>query len=246
MKQQIKKKISEFALQIYKQFSPQGFPSGWDVASDIQRILDAQLSIQSIFDVGANVGEIVLYFNQKFTSSQILAFEPINESFKTLEKNTEHLKNVNCFKYALGSTIEKKTISLNPNSQQNSLVEELQKDSFPTEVIDIITLDNFCEQTQIEKIDLLKIDTEGFELEVLKGATNLLENRKISFILSEVGFRETDKRHTFFFSLYQFLYSKGFRFYGLYDLSYWIPNFHEGLMYCNALFVCPKALKNLK
>jgi hypothetical protein len=46
------------------------------------------------------------------------------------------------------------------------------------------------------------MDTEGYELQVLAGATNFLEERKIAMILSEVGFRPSDFRHTFFTKIY--------------------------------------------
>lgn len=104
-------------------------------------------------------------------------------------------------------------------------------------------LDDFCEEEKVNYIDILKIDTEGFEMEVLNGASDLLKNRKISFIISEAGFSPADNRHTFFSDLFEKLYQQGFRIYGFYDLSHWQPYLYEGLIYCNVLFVNAKNIK---
>lgn len=246
MKRKLKNIINELSLNIYKKVSPNGFPSGWDVASDIQRIINKKES-QIIFDVGANIGEMSLYLNKRFPDSQIFSFEPIKETFENLEKRTNHLQNISCFHNALGDTQKSLTISLNDNSEKNSLIQDLNnvdKEKRTSELIEIQTLDSFCAEKKIEQIDLLKTDTEGFDFEVLKGSENLLNQKKIMFILSEVGFIKSDIRHTFFPSVYEYLYTKGFRFYALYDLSYWFPYRYEGLIYANALFINHKAIKN--
>jgi hypothetical protein len=64
-------------------------------------------------------------------------------------------------------------------------------------------------------------------------------------ILAEVGFNKGDHRHTNFTQIYEKLYQQGFRFYGLYDLSYWYPYHYEGLIYCNALFINANRIKSL-
>ena len=87
----------------------------------------------------------------------------------------------------------------------------------------------------INRIDLLKIDTEGFELEVLQGAGKMLDDGSISFIYAEVGFQSQNTRNTGFKELIHFLEPKGFLFYALYQLDAhdWNTGNHLG----NALFV---------
>lgn len=80
MKQEIKGLVNEIALKTYKNFFPNGFPVGWDVASDIERIMKRQ-PILSIFDVGANVGKLSLYMNKNFSQAEIFAFEPVKSTF---------------------------------------------------------------------------------------------------------------------------------------------------------------------
>lgn len=251
IKSRLKNLIHELSLETYKKVSPDSFPAGWDVASDIERICHHQQP-KIIFDVGANIGQTGSYFHQKFPQADILCFEPIKETFTQLSQKFANNQRIRCFPIAFGEQPSEKTIILNSNSQQNSLTDALNRpvgenqgqSTDKTEAITIDSLDNFCQAQGIDRIDLLKMDTEGYELQVLAGATNFLEERKIAMILSEVGFRPSDFRHTFFTKIYDQLYQKGFRFNGLYDLSYWSPYPYEGLIYCNALFVNANLIKN--
>lgn len=240
MKQQLKSLFDQFILNTYKTLSPQGFPAGLDVASDIKRVMKNQ-HISTIFDVGANEGQFCLYFQKNFPQSIIYSFEPVNETFAELEKNTSHLKNINRFNHAFGNTTDQKQIYLNNNSGKNSLVDSLQKidskneNSKKSQLITIKKIDDFCSENKIDSIDIIKTDTEGFDLEVIKGASSLLEQRKINFIITEMGFSTADDRHTFLIPFVEYLYPFGFRFYGIYDLNFW-KNYQQ-LIFCNVLFV---------
>jgi hypothetical protein len=74
----------------------------------------------------------------------------------------------------------------------NSLVSNAQfavrfgKEARQTQVrVPVSTLDKFCSERSVKQIDVLKIDTEGFEFEVLKGATSMLDRKAIKFIYFE-------------------------------------------------------------
>ena len=104
-----------------------------------------------------------------------------------------------------------------PESVFNSLIpnSNLQGKEFLEERVQIETIDEFCVSHGIDYIDFLKTDTEGYDLEVLRGADNYLASGKIRSILSEVTFSENNTQNTHFFPVYNYLTSKGFRFYGL-------------------------------
>ena len=55
-------------------------------------------------------------------------------------------------------------------------------------MVDVNTIDNYCKTNEIEFIDILKIDTQGYEENVLLGATNMIKNKKIKFIELEIIF----------------------------------------------------------
>ncbi len=67
-----------------------------------------------------------------------------------------------------------------------------------TKEISVRTLDAFCEQNGIGHIDVLKTDTEWFDLDVLKGGENLLKRQGIDFIISKSAFRPSDEEQTHF------------------------------------------------
>jgi hypothetical protein len=240
--QSFKNQIKQLAFQTYQKLSPKGFPSGLDLAYDLKRILDGN-PLQTVFDVGANVGQTALYFNKHFPNANIYSFEPVKGTFDTLKSNVGHLHNVQCFQYALGSKNEKISIYLtdDPNSQTNSLIAREGKSR--TELIEVQTLDSFSHAQNIDGIDILKTDTEGFDLEVLKGGIEKIQERKIKFILSEATFYLPDKTHTQFLPLLEFLFPLGFRFYNIYETCY-NTNLAKGVMFTNALFVNEKLLSN--
>ena len=110
---------------------------------------------------------------------------------------------------------------------------------------DVNMLMEFCDKNNINSIDILKTDTEGYDLEVLRGGSKMLEARKIKFVLSEVAFYP-GKENTQFLPVFDFLSPYGFRFYGLYDCAYWGTNLAKGIMFSNALFVNEKLVKQQK
>jgi hypothetical protein len=87
----------------------------------------------------------------------------------------------------------------------------------------------------VDQIDLLKIDTEGYELPVLRGATGMLQRNKISFVYCECGFTSANHRNTKLDDLCRYLEEKGYMFYGLYQVS--DHEWHKGMNFGNALFV---------
>lgn len=103
------------------------------------------------------------------------------------------------------------------------------------ELIHIETLDNYCNQKDTKQIDFLKIDTEGYELNVLQGAENLLAEKKISFIYCEVGFNETNQRNTNLEKVTNYLAKRDYFFYALYQID--SHDWKSGNHLANALYI---------
>lgn len=78
------------------------------------------------------------------------------------------------------------------------------------------TLDDFCQVHGINHIDLLKIDTEGADLLVLKGAAGLLSRGGIDVIICEILFEPIYKGQAVFEDVLSFLRGNGMGFYNLY------------------------------
>jgi hypothetical protein len=123
--------------------------------------------------------------------------------------------------------------SVGGTSERNSLVPGLnQAEATEKTNVELDTVDAYCQSGGIRRVDLLKTDTEGFDLEVLRGATRMLEAGRIGYVLCEVSFDRADRRHTNFFQVYEFLSGYGHHFLGLYHVI------HEGgrFSFGNALF----------
>ena len=111
-------------------------------------------------------------------------------TFLKLTENMRNVPNTELANLALGSEIADKTMFEYDLSQINSLLPNSQfAVRFAKEARQIqvrsTTLDRFCSERRVEQIDVLKIDTQGFEFEVLKGASSMLARQAIKFIYFE-------------------------------------------------------------
>lgn len=231
MKRFIKNIINNLGYRIYK---TKILPKGFDLVLDINRRSKEPLRL--IFDVGANIGQTAREFHREFPKAEIFSFEPVRETFKILQENTQHLNRVRCFNNAFGKQEGKAEIFLQDLSGKNSMLAKNASQNHGSETIELLTIDNFAEIHQIESIDLLKTDTEGYDLEVLKGAERYLDEGKISFIMSEVGFNRRDSGHTFFPNILDYLNDKNYQLVDIYE-STPVLYLHNRFGFANALFM---------
>ena len=105
--------------------------------------------------------------------------------------------------------------------------------------VDCTTIDRFCSECSIKKIDVLKIDTEGFDLEVLKGATSMLAHKAIKFIYFEFNdiAPRSDASGGALVPIDQLIRAYGYRFIATYT-DYVIPE-GELFLCSNALYALP-------
>ncbi|MDD1413699.1 FkbM family methyltransferase [Dolichospermum sp. ST_con] len=155
----------------------------------------------TVFDVGANIGNYsILFSNLVGSEGKVYSFEPTSTIFSKLEERIKSEKNKNIFSFQNAVFSENKLIEFNefPDdfSVWNSIgVPRMENPSNPqeyvpivkTETVSAITLDSFCQEHHIEKIDYLKIDVEGAESDVITGALNLLARKNIKFIQFEIS-----------------------------------------------------------
>lgn len=190
------------------------------------------------FDIGANIGQTAKKMSTYFPSATIYCFEPVGGTYQSLSENVKEYPNIKTYHLALGDDQSETEIFLFKNTQWNSLSpavsERAKKTGGQPEIVRVDTVDNFVKENHIQKIDILKSDTEGFELEVLKGARNCLKSRLIESLYVEVGFSEKDTQHTYFPPVMDQLTKYGYGFCGLFEKSY--TKTHH-LLYANALFI---------
>lgn len=145
-------------------------------------------------DIGANIGLMTIFASKTLENSgKVLSFEANPSTVKILEKNVEINKctNVNIKPYALGSSTNKLKIYPNWNINRGgaSLI-NYDKDSSAGVEVDVLKLDDVIEKNST--IDLIKIDVEGWEIEVLRGAEKILSEKNApALIIEYVKFQES-------------------------------------------------------
>jgi FkbM family methyltransferase len=208
-------------------------PRGTDLFYDIKQKTEYS-DFNIIFDVGAHKGETTLAFKKAFPDASIYCFEPILNNFTLLSDNLKDIGNVHLIQKALANENVVKKVKLGVASSGQTLRHDLSPESSDEiEEVTVITGQHFVDEYKLDKIDLLKIDTEGYDLEVLKGFNAYLTNGKVPFILVESGF---DNRFIPLEHFTQYLEPLGFKVFGIYDQTafWWDKNF---LWNMNVLFI---------
>ena len=188
-----------------------------------------------IFDVGANIGQTAKFYNSLLSKPQIYSFEPVLSTFDQLKSNIKE-SNITCFNHALGAKKGKVEILTSSKSGSNSLVKDVYSnfDTVQTEIIEVHTVDEVLKKLNLDRIDILKIDTEGFDLEVLHGSINILSSKKVKYVFCEVGFNNESNKGNFY-EINKFLRKHDFWLCGFYDFYRWGDNYTY-TAFCNALF----------
>ena len=176
-----------------------------------------------VFDVGANVGQSIHRFRSRFPRCIIHSFEPSPTTFETLSQQASKLKDVHLWNYALGSVSGQMTFLENEHSDMSSFlpISEFGWGKVTKEtLVEVKTIDQFCYDANIEQIDILKSDTQGFELEVFKGADRTMRANKIGLIYFEIIFSDQYKNLPSFAQIYDFLTSREFLLVSFYQFYY--------------------------
>jgi FkbM family methyltransferase len=208
-------------------------PWGMDLQNDIERLIPGW-SPKIIFDVGANIGQTAKSFHKAWPDARILSFEPVKTTFESLEAALINIPNTEAFPLALGSTFGEASIKLFSNSKLASLDSRFSSESNNHyEKIQISTVERFCLEHSIKQVNLLKIDTEGYDLEVLKGSENLLKTGNVDFVFAEISIRSAPGK-VLLTDPDTFLKDFGMIYVGLYSQEF-IQEHH--IHFANALFV---------
>jgi FkbM family methyltransferase len=182
-------------------------PFGVRWVDDLSRLMGKRTG-PTFIDVGAHIGETAQRLVQRFPDAAVYSFEPVPSTFAVLERNTSTFAGVQCVNIALGDVVGEATISTD-RPGRNTLVPGISASTSAT--VPMKTLDVFCADNGIVQIDLLKIDTEGFEAPVLRGSLGLLSNGCVDFVLAECDFRRRiDEPHGDFFEIHDLLTKHGF------------------------------------
>jgi len=147
-----------------------------------------------VFDVGANVGQFagLITGNCRTAELEIHSFEPSRQAFDQLALRFGDDDRVTLNNFALGSDFGKATLySDTPASGLSSLTRRdlahVGRSMDLSQTVKVRTLDSYCEEHGIDRIDLLKIDVEGHERDVLAGASRMFEEQRVDAVTFEFG-----------------------------------------------------------
>jgi FkbM family methyltransferase len=231
---------------------PSGFPPyrflkrlslGQDALADARTIHGGDVAC--VLDVGAHVGQSAAEFLDAFPRARIHSFEPAPASYEELRKLARRSPRMTAVNAALGDRDGTAPFFINRLSVTNSLLKASAGageflvasdglDSREQTTVRLLTLDGYCAEQAIERIDLLKLDTQGYELRVLDGARALIEREAVPLIHLEVCFVRFYEQQPLFPEVYRYLYDRDYRLVWLYDSSF---HLYLYAVAANALFV---------
>lgn len=191
-----------------------------DLKRRLKIISDCKINI--LLDVGANIGQYALKMRNLGYTNKIISFEPLNGAFEFLKKSAKGDKNWIVNNYGLGDVDSTSVINISGSSDSSSILEMLPSlsDSVPglkyigKQEIEIKKLDTiFNSFVKSEDCVMLKIDTQGFEKNVLDGAIQSLKQIKV--IQIEMSIVQLYKNEMLFKEMITFIENQGFQLYSL-------------------------------
>jgi FkbM family methyltransferase len=139
-------------------------------------------------DIGSNIGYHSLYIASSFKNSLCICFEPHPDIYKQLVRNiksNQHLDNVICHNAAVGNHSGKIEFYIPNRVAYNRGVSSvlanydlLVKNDFDKIDVEIINLDEFLDNDTKDKIAVIKIDTQGYEYEVIAGTVDIIRKAR--------------------------------------------------------------------
>lgn len=184
------------------------------------------IACNTVVDIGANIGQFSLVVRKTSPDAKIFMFEPLSEPFNKLTRVFRHDENAFVFNNAVSPSIGEVAMNVSNSVDSSSLLEitNLQETLFPgtravsSEQVSMGPLDHFLDVSQISGPSLLKVDVQGYELEVLRGCESLLNY--FDMVYCECSFCELYKGQALAHEVVDFLRSLGFIFSGVNNAQY--------------------------
>lgn len=187
-----------------------------------------------ILDVGAYRGNSIFSFKENFSNPYVYSFEPSKKNFNILRENCKRFSNYEIFNLGVSDINGIKKFNNNSWSETSSFIDLNDKGSKnyfdnrfkylgkniteSTSNIETITIDLFLEKQNLDKVNILKIDTQGHEKNVLKGAQKSLKKNKIESIMIEIILDDYYKNQIHILDIEEYIINEGFYLYGIYDI----------------------------
>ena len=204
-------------------------------------------TVEMIFDVGCNQGEMIGHYRRLFPRANIHGFEPLPDvAARAQDAYSKDLK-IKIYETALSNVTGEVIFNRNAAADSSSLLStdesvlpenyKVMNKTVETFSVKSETIDNFCLQNRIDKIDILKIDAQGAELFILQGAERMLREKRIRLIYCEVYFLPFYKDQPLFEDIMGFLSGHKYKFVFPYGLVFGSKT--GRLQWGDAIFIVP-------
>jgi FkbM family methyltransferase len=235
MKKFIQNQLNKFGYQIINKSTYAKYLKiqKWNFLKNIE--------IRSIIDIGANEGQFITEILDIFPNSQIYSFEPLNDCYEKIVLNFKNNKKIHSFNFALGGQ-EGETIFQRSSASPSSSVlrmSNLHKKLYPftanlvEEKVKIKRLDDVLKDVKLEHYILLKIDVQGAEAEVIKGASEIL--KKVHIVIIEVSYATLYENQPLFKDIFTLLESHDFIYTG--NMEQFINPLTNAPLFADAIFI---------
>ena len=211
------KKIIKFFKLLTHSLWRRGLYNGIAATVELESIIKGiNSSPETIIDIGSNKGQFVMLIEQLFPNKIIHSFEPLVDPLTIQKKFFNYKKNIFFYNFALGSHRSIKEFFITNRMDSSSFfkvdTDKIKNDIFKIQDqknIQIKTLDEVMDDKQILEPILIKIDVQGFELEVLKGAEKILA--KTNYLILEVSETEIYQNQPLSSEIITFLEDRNFK-----------------------------------
>ena len=210
--------------------------------SDMRLLLDKRSHQPTIFDIGANVGESVDSLKSFFPNSIVHSFEPNISSYKLLSLHCKGYSNVYTYNQGLGSSVSDLIFYSNEYPFLSSFLEGGRYSYgkiLNQSLLNIQSSDSILYESNEISPNIIKIDVQGFELEVLRGSSRLLQSKSVDLIHIELTYSEMYVNQPSFLEIINLLLSHEYVFVGIYR-----QHFQDNVLsWADALFASKYLLK---
>lgn len=223
-------------------------PRGGDVFHDI-RCAFPDHAFEEIFDVGAFDGGSAMQFIKAHPNARLTCFEPTEDSFALLCSKMRPYSNVRCVQMGVGAFSGSANLIIGEQPYMNRLERENAQNSEGEDssvAVNVTTLDDFCRENAVKHISFLKVDAEGWDLDVLKGGSSLLENGLVDWVQVEAGMNPENRVHVPMEAFKSHLEALRYRLFGVYEQVHEWPTDQAHLRRANLVFASPTVLKSGK
>ena len=196
------------------------------------------LKTKWVVDIGANVGDIAVAALESYKDCNVVCFEPVLSTFKILEDRLKpYGTRVMLYRKALSDKNGEGEINITNLHGANSILPQAEFyrkfnphiKEIGKETIELVRLDDLTKDFPTNFVDIMKIDVEGYEMNVLRGGRDFLASHADVLIVEASFMRDQSWNHQAIFDIFALLDECGFNLINVYDLN---KTNDENMMLC--------------